>query len=144
MAAAHAGTSTAFDTVHGAGPDGTMDGIDDFAFRNRFTATDDAAVTRIFSDKGFLVRIEHHAEAGLGRTAFFIIGLSRSTRFRYDEVHQLFGNGRRRRKARRLDAGSMEQTRRLFRRSDDKVARIGNGADTGKFGNRSTDWDIGD
>lgn len=94
LGSGHAGTGTAFDTVDGAGTDGTMDGIDDFTFGNRFAATDDAAIARIFGDEGFLVRIEHHAEARLGRTAFFIIGIGRSTRFRYDEVYQFFGDGR--------------------------------------------------
>ena len=71
-----------------------MDSIDDFAFRNRFAAADDAAIAGILGDEGFLICFSHHAEAGLSRTAFLVIGLGRSTGFSDDAVDEVLGNSR--------------------------------------------------
>ena len=121
-----------------------MDGIDDFPFRNRFAATDDAAITGILGDEGFLVSFSHHAEAGLSRTAFLIVRLGCRTGFSDDAVDEIFGDSRSRSQARRLDAGSLDEAFRLFRRAEDEVARAGYGADTGKFRNGSAYRDVRD
>ena len=77
MTAAHAGAGAAFYAVDGTRAYRTADRVDDFAFRNRFAAADDAAVCGVLGDEGFLVVIAEGAEAGLGRTALLVVFLLR-------------------------------------------------------------------